>query len=87
MKERIIEVIYSGWCEGLYGTHGKELPEVQKAIDIISGAVHADKKEEHLIESTVMDVLNKYEYHAFLDAFALCLELLNGHLVRSELES
>ncbi|MDY3997511.1 MAG: hypothetical protein SOY73_00080 [Blautia sp.] len=87
MKERIIEVIYSGWCEGLYGTHGKDLKEVQTAINTISGAVHADTKKELLIKATIMDVLNKYEYHAFLDAFALCLDLLNGHLVRSELES
>ena len=81
MRERIIEAIYNGWCEGLYGTHGKELTEVQKAVDIISGAVHADTKIELLIEATIMDVLNQYEYHAFLDAFALCLELLNGHLI------
>lgn len=85
MKERIIEAIYNGWCEGAYGTHAKGLSEVQKTIDIISNSVNADDREGLIIEAAVMDVLNKYEYHAFLDAFALCLELLNGHLIGGEL--
>lgn len=81
MKERIIEAIFDGWCEGEYGNKNKDLPEANQAIVDITKRFHADTKDRIFIERVFMEVICKYEHNAFIDGFMLGYELLNGNLI------
>lgn len=83
MRKRIIEAIFDGWCEGEYGTKPKKETDAQNAIDKICGCLSLSEKEELCVEENLMDAVCAHEKIAFVHGFCLCLELLNGNLIKA----
>lgn len=79
MRERIIEAIFDGWCEGEYGNRSKDFSEANQAITDISKRFNADTKDRLFIERVLMEVICKYEHNAFIDGFVMGFELMNGN--------
>ena len=80
MRNRIIEAVFDGWCEGEFGMKTEEGPETDNAIDNIAKYFNASGKAKLYIESEIRCALCTREETAFEDGFYLCLELLNGNI-------
>ena len=82
MKEKIIETIFDGWCDGLCGMKRIEGPEVQEVIDNIAAHFGGTPADSLYIEERWTDLICTREKDAFIDGFYMCLELLNGSIFR-----
>lgn len=80
MKERILDAIFDGWCDGECGQRQAELPEVQKTINDFCERFHATRTDELFIERTLMNLICTYEKNAFTEGFSICLDLLTGKI-------
>lgn len=79
-KEKIIEAVFSGWCDRDYGNKGKELPVIDQTIMGIGEHFNASEEDQLYIEAVVMNAICENEKMAFMQGFEMCLELLNGSL-------
>ena len=84
MREKVIEVIYSAWCDGLLQPEGYHttVPEIKELVKDFSERFHCSAKETDYIDTEMFRVLNILEHKAFKEAFAICLELVNGNLLK-----
>lgn len=82
-RQIIIEALFDVWCEGIYG-FGKrnEVADVQKTIDEIRFYFKGSIADYNYIETKVMEAICNQEKYAFVNGFYLCLELLNGNIMK-----
>lgn len=79
MRERIIQAIFDGWCDG-----SEINPMVHKAIATIAERFRAEEHDRSYIESQVTETICVCEKEAFRQGFYLCLELINGNIFVTE---
>lgn len=76
MREKIIEVIYEGWCERYYGNKSMSSPETDEAISEIVNMFHGGIEEELFVEETIEHAILAEQKRAFMQGFEVCLGLL-----------
>ena len=82
MREKIIELVFDGWCDGLCGLKRKEGEQVQEAIDNIVSHFNGGLKDSIYVEGQWTELICTREKDAFIDGFYMCLELLNGNVMK-----
>ena len=82
MRNKIIEAVFDRWCEGELGMKTEEGPTRCEAITNIAKHFDASTDDFLFIEAQVNQAICEKEEITFQDGFYLCLELLNGNLLR-----
>lgn len=84
MREYIIEAIFERWSDGDF--RPKDKAEIDDCIKSISNKFQVTKRKDKLfIETKVMSAICACEKTAFMEGFALCLDLFNGTLLQREI--
>lgn len=80
MRDKIIDLIFQGWCDGDVGKR-IEPPEVQGAIDAIIQKLDASSEQGLIVEEQILSAMYEAEKNAFKNGFELCLKLVGGGLL------
>lgn len=81
MREKIIEVLFEGWCDGDCELK-KYDPDYETVLNLIREHTNADNKEQRRIENAICGLVCEAERNAFMNGVYACLELINGNIFK-----
>ena len=78
MREKIIDIIYSCWSDGLFGR--TEPPEVEKTLTAIENHFQASPDSYLFLEDTILNLVGLYEKTAFISGLSIGLDIVTGRI-------
>lgn len=84
MREDIIDIIYDAWMDNRFAEMQPLCTGTRAAINGIIDRFHATGADLLYIERTINAATTEKEENAFKNGFYLCLELVNGNILKED---
>ena len=81
MREKIIEAMFEMWCDGACELR-KYSPDYEKVFNVIRKRIEECSEECCEIENAICNLVCECERNAFMNGVYICLQLMNGNILR-----